>query len=592
MRMFARLTSDANQSFDRRHRGPSAPRRRTHRAPPAPGGRRRPEPVDDLGARRDRPPRPGEAERARGPRARAAPDDHARPRAAGGACADRARVRPRRPPLLAHHRERRGPHVAAPPALAQGPVPRPSPRDARGRRGRDARASGRDPRADARRGGPPVTAALGRSFHSLSVPNYRRYFTGQVVSLAGNWMQIVAEVWLILRLTDSGTMVGLAAALQFLPVLVAGAWGGLLADRIPKRRLLTVTQALMAIPALTLWGLAASGVVQAWMVLALIFARGTVNAFDNPARQSFVVEMVGAHRVVNAVSLNSVIVHTARIVGPAGAAAVIALLGVAPCFLLNAMTFVAMLVALRRMDPGELVAAPVSPREGGQLRSALRYVRATPALWIPLAMMAVVGTLSFNFQVLLPLMAKFTWHGNASAYAALTAAMGIGSVAGALASSARGRGSPRLLTVASCAFGALMLLAAIAPTFPLEVLALVPLGAMSVTFAAGVNSSLQLAVEPAMRGRVMALYSVVFVGSTPIGGPISGWLSEAAGPRAGLVMGGVAAVAAGLVAKRAFERGEAPAPAPADRGRWSSPRRGRSRTAPHGRVRRPLRVRP
>jgi MFS family permease len=433
-----------------------------------------------------------------------------------------------------------------------------------------------------------VTEVLGRSFDSLSVPNYRRYFAGQVVSLAGNWMQIVAEVWLILRLTGSGTMVGLAAALQFLPILLAGAWGGLLADRIPKRRLLTVTQALMTVPALTLWALTASGVVQAWMVLALIFVRGCVNAFDNPARQSFVVEMVGPDRVVNAVSLNSVIVHTARIVGPAAAAAVIALLGVAPCFLLNALTFVAMLVALRRMNPDELLAAPVSPREGGQLRSALRYVRATPALWIPLAMMAVVGTLSFNFQVLLPLLAKFTWHGNASAYAALTAAMGIGSVAGALASSARGRVSPRLLTVAACAFGGLMLLAAIAPTFPLEVLALVPLGAMSVTFAAGINSSLQLAVEPAMRGRVMALYSVVFVGSTPIGGPIAGWLSEAAGPRAGLVMGGVAALVAGLVARRAFALGAASSePRPAG---MASPA-ARARGASHGRLRRPVRVR-
>jgi MFS family permease len=402
-----------------------------------------------------------------------------------------------------------------------------------------------------------VTAALGRSFQSLSVPNYRRYFAGQVVSLSGNWMQTVAEVWLILRLTGSGTMVGLAAALQFLPVLVAGAWGGLLADRVPKRRLLTITQALMAIPALALWGLTATGGVKAWMVLGLIFARGAVNAVDNPARQSFVVEMVGADRVVNAVSLNSVLVHTARIVGPATAGAVIALLGVAPCFLVNALTFAAMLVALRRMDPAQLVAAPVAEREGGQLRIALRYVLATPALRVPLAMMAVIGTLSFNFQVLLPLLARFTWHGNASAYAALTAAMGVGSVGGALASGARGRVSPRILTVAACAFGAVMLLAAVAPSFPLQVAALVPLGAASVTFAAGVNSALQLAVAPELRGRVMALYSVVFLGSTPIGGPISGWLSEAAGPRAGLVMGGIAALAAGLVARRAFARAAA-----------------------------------
>jgi len=404
-----------------------------------------------------------------------------------------------------------------------------------------------------------VTAALGRSFHSLSVPNYRRYFAGQVISLSGNWMQTVAEVWLILKLTGDGTLVGLAAGLQFLPVLVAGAWGGLLADRISKRRLLTVTQALMALPALTLWALTVEGAITPAIVLALIFARGCVNAFDNPARQSFVVEMVGPDRVVNAVSLNSVIVHTARIVGPAAAGGVIVLFGVAPCFLFNALTFVAMLVALRRMDPGELMAAPVATRQPGQLRSAVRYVRETPALLIPLAMMAVVGTLSFNFQVILPLLAKFTWHGTASAYAALTAAMGVGSVCGALASGARGRVSPRLLTVASAGFGTLMLLAAVAPTFPLQLLALVPLGAMSVTFAAGVNSALQLAVEPELRGRVMALYSVVFIGSTPVGGPIAGWLSGAAGPRAALVMGGVAALVAGLVARRAFARGAAPA---------------------------------
>jgi MFS family permease len=406
-----------------------------------------------------------------------------------------------------------------------------------------------------------VTAALGRSFRSLSIPNYRRYFTGQVISLSGNWMQTVAEVWLILKLTGNGTLVGLAAGLQFLPVLVAGAWGGLLADRMPKRRLLTITQALMALPALTLWALTAEGAVTPAMVLGLIFLRGCVNAFDNPARQSFVVEMVGADRVVNAISLNSVLVHTARIVGPATAGGVIALLGVAPCFLINSLTFVAMLVALRRMDPRELIAPPVARREPGQLRSALRYVRETPALRIPLAMMAVVGTLSFNFQVILPLLARFTWHGDASAYAALTAAMGVGSVCGALASGARGRVSPRLLTVAAIGFGTLMLLAAFAPTFPLQLLALVPLGAMSVTFAAGVNSALQLTVEPEMRGRVMALYSIVFIGSTPIGGPITGWLSGAAGPRAGLVMGGIAALVAGLVAQRAFARGAPARPA-------------------------------
>jgi len=403
-----------------------------------------------------------------------------------------------------------------------------------------------------------VSAALRRSFGSLAIPNYRRYFAGQVVSISGNWMQTVAEVWLILRLTGSGTVVGLAAALQFLPVLLAGAWGGLLADRVPKRLLLSVTQVLNLMPVLTLWALTASGAVQVWMVLALIFLRGAVNAVDNPARQSFVAEMVGAERVVNAISLNSVLVHSARIVGPATAGLIIALLGVAPCFLLNALTFVVMLVALRRMDPAQLQPAPRAARAPGQLRSALRHVLATPALRIPLAMMAVVGMLSFNFQVLLPLLAKFTWHGTATTYAALTAAMGVGSIAGALAAGARGRVSPRILTVASAGFGAATLLAAAAPSLPLQLLALIPLGAMSVTFAAGVNSALQLAVEPELRGRVMALYSIVFVGSTPVGGPIAGWLAEVAGPRSGLVLGGVAALGAALVARRAFNRAAVP----------------------------------
>jgi len=408
-----------------------------------------------------------------------------------------------------------------------------------------------------------MSAALRRSLSSLAVRNYRRYFAGQVVSLAGNWMQIVAETWLVLKLTGNGAMVGLAAALQFLPILLAGAWGGLLADRLPKRRLLMTTQALMALPALALFALVTSGTVQIWQVLALIFLRGSINAIDNPARQSFVVEMVGPDRVVNAVSLNSVIVNTARIAGPAAAGAVIALAGVGPCFLVNALSFAAMLVALRGMDPEHLHAVPGAERAPGQLRAAVRYVWATPALRVPLLMMAVVGTLSFNFQVLLPLVARFTWDGTATTYAALTSAMAAGSVLGALASGARGRVSPHLLAGAAVAFGTLTLLAAGAPAFALQVAVLVPLGAASVTFAAGVNSSLQLAADPAMRGRVMALYSVVFLGSTPIGAPLVGWIAESAGPRAGLVVGGVAALLTGVLAWAALRRAAATAPAPA-----------------------------
>jgi MFS family permease len=400
-----------------------------------------------------------------------------------------------------------------------------------------------------------VSAGVARTFASLSVPNYRRYFGGQVVSLTGNWMQTVAEMWLMVQLTGNGVSVGLTAALQFLPILLFGAWGGLLADRMPKRRLLTITQTLMAIPALTMWALTANGAIEVWMVYALVLARGCVTAIDNPARQSFVVEMVGADRVVNAVALNSVIVHTARILGPAAAGAVIALIGVSTCFLVNALSFIAMIVALRAMDPARLQTPPMAPRRApGQLRLALRYVRHTPELLIPLALMAVVGTLSYNFQVLLPLLAHFTWHGTAATYTALAVAMGVGSVTGALAAGARGRVGPRLLVAAAAAFGIAELLVAAAPTVELQLAALIPLGAISVTFAAGINSSLQLSVEPAMRGRVMALYSVVFLGSTPIGAPIVGWIAEVAGPRAGLLLGAVAALAAAAGGAAAYAR--------------------------------------
>ncbi len=399
-----------------------------------------------------------------------------------------------------------------------------------------------------------MSAGFARTFASLSVPNYRRYFSGQVVSITGNWMQMVAEMWLMVQLTGNGLSVGLVAAFQFLPIMLFGAWGGLLADRMSKRRLLTITQTLMALPALALWGLTTSGHVEVWMVYGLVLARGAVTAVDNPARQSFVIEMVGDDRLVNAVALNSVVVHTARILGPAGAGLVIALLGVGPCFLINALSFAAMFVALRRMDPAQLHTPDVAVRARGQLRSAFRYVASTPGLRIPLAMMAVVGTLSFNFQVLLPLLASFTWHGTAALYTALAMAMGIGSVAGALAAGARGRVGPRLLVGAAAGFGAALLLVAAAPTIPLQLLALVPLGAVSVTFAAGVNSVMQLAVEPGMRGRVMALYSVVFLGSTPIGAPLVGWIAQVAGPRAGLVLGGVAALATAAGAQVAYNR--------------------------------------
>jgi MFS family permease len=399
-----------------------------------------------------------------------------------------------------------------------------------------------------------VSVALRRSFNSLEVPNYRRYFTGQLISLSGTWMQTVAAIWLILSLTDSGIAVGLTTALQFLPMLLIGAWGGLLADRIPKRRLLITTQTLMAIPALGLFAVTATGVVAPWMVFLAVFAMGTVNAVDNPARQSFVIEMVGPDRVVNAVSLNSVIVQMARIVGPALAGLLIAGFGVVPCFALNALTFVAMIVALWGMDPRGLRTEPVAPREPGAIRAGLRYVLRTPELAVPLALMALVGTLGFNFQVVLPLLAKFGFGGGATTYAVMVSAMAVGSIAGALVNGHHGRTGPRLIAGGALAFGVAGLLAAAMPSLALEIPVLALLGAAAVTFAATINSTLQLAVAPKMRGRVMALYSVVFLGSTPIGGPLTGWLAETYDPRVALLLAGVTGISAAWAAHMSFAR--------------------------------------
>ncbi len=405
-----------------------------------------------------------------------------------------------------------------------------------------------------------MTQTLKKSFDSLSVPNYRRYFAGQVVSLSGNWMQTVAEVWLILSLTGSGLAVGLTTALQFLPIMLIGAWGGTLADRFAKRNLLMVTQALMMLPPLVLFSLTLAGGVTPAMVYALVFVRGLLIAVDNPARQAFVVEMVGSDRIVNAVSLNSVIVHSARVAGPAFAGIMIATIGVAPCFGLNAATFLVMLWALRGMNTKALNAAPTPDRESAGVMDAVRHVRATPELAVPLLLMALVGTLGLNFHVILPLLARLTFEGGPTSYAILVSAMGVGSVTGALVTGARGKTGMSLIGVSAGAFGSMALVAALMPTLAAEIPILALLGASSVTFAAAINSTLQLAVSPEMRGRVMALYTVVFLGSTPIGGPLVGWISEAADPRVALLMAAASGLIAAVVAIL-IERRPAPEPA-------------------------------
>lgn len=402
-----------------------------------------------------------------------------------------------------------------------------------------------------------------RTFAPLSIPNYRRFFVGQVFARCGAWVQAVAEIWLVLRLTGSGVSLGLTTALQFAPMLLLGAWAGVWADRISKRRILLAAQGWMVAPALALLVLTATGAVELWMVYALVLARGLGHAVDTPVRQSFVMEVVGRDQVAAAVSLNSAVVSTARLVGPAVAGGLIAGVGIAPCFAVSCAAFLVAVGGLLAVEPVSLQRAALSGRHSGQLREALSQVRSNPALRVPLTAMAVVGTLAFNFQVVLPLMARYAFDGGAGTYGALAGAMGAGAILGAVTTAGRGNPSLTGLGATALAFGALLAAIAAAPTLGLALAALVLMGAAAISFTATTNSLLQLAAPTAMRGRVMALWSVVYLGSTCVGGPIIGWVSELAGPRAGLALGAVAtfATGAGLLmgAVRRQRAGEAPA---------------------------------
>jgi MFS family permease len=406
---------------------------------------------------------------------------------------------------------------------------------------------------------------LGHTFDSLRIRNYRLYFAGQVVSVSGSWMQRVAQAWLVYHLSGSGLALGVVTGLQFLPVLVAGAWGGVLADRFDKRRLLLLTQTAMGLLALALGLLTISGLVQLWMVYLLALALGIVTASDNPARQAFVMELVGRSHVMNAVSLNSAVFTLARIVGPAVAGLLINAVGTGWCFLVNALSFGGVLVALAAMRRQELLPWEPSDRSRGGVLEGLRYAWSSLDLRVPLLLMAVVGTLALNFSVILPLMASQTFHGDAGTYGLLFSTLGVGSLLGALITAGRREPSRRLLLLSLLAFGLFMLAAAVAPSLWLELAMLVPLGVAAVIFQATSNSTLQVNTDPALRGRVMALYSVVFMGTTPIGAPIVGLVSQAAGPRAGLALGGAAVLltvaAFGLWSARRARRGEGQLPA-------------------------------
>jgi MFS family permease len=387
-----------------------------------------------------------------------------------------------------------------------------------------------------------VKAHTAGTFRSMKSRNYRLYFYGQLVSTSGTWMQTVALGWLVLRITNSGVAVGVVTALQFLPMLLIGTYGGVMADRLDKRRTLVVTQAGMAVGSAALAAITVTGIDPLWAIYVLTFVIGAFSAVDMPVRQAFVSEMVGEDDLANAVGLNSAMFNMSRVIGPAIGAILIKLFDVGPVFAVNAVSFLAVIAGLVMMRPEELYTSPPIERAKGQVRAGLRYVWQTPELRSVILVLAVAGTLAFNFTVIMPVLAKVTFHGDAGTYGLLTSLMGAGSMVGALAVASRVRPTARLLVGSGLAFGVTMLACAVAPNLITEDLLVVVLGATTITFLATCNSTLQLTSVPEMRGRVMALYGLVFLGSTPIGGPIVGWISQQFGPRYGLAVGGVASV--------------------------------------------------
>jgi MFS family permease len=396
-----------------------------------------------------------------------------------------------------------------------------------------------------------LRATAATTFRSLRVRNYRLYFLGQLVSVSGTWMQSVAQAWLVVHYLaphgSEGVDLGVVTALQFLPMLLLGSWGGLVADRVDKRRLLFATQAAAGTLALVLGVLVSvgegpAGVARLWEVYLLALLLGFVNLVDNPARQTFVIEMVGPGDLPNAVSLNSILMNGARVIGPAIGGVLIATVGLGVCFFANAASYGAVIVALALMHRAELHRTEPVARAKGQLRAGLRYAWRTTDLRDPLLLVFVVGLLTYNFTVLLPLLAQETFHGGAGAFSALTAVMAGGAVVGGLVVANRGNPSLARLAGIGIAFGVAVAAVGLSPTLGVALVMVAFMGALSISFIATANSTIQLRVDSAMRGRVMALYAIGFLGTAPIGAPLVGWISQTSSPRVAMLVGAVAAM--------------------------------------------------
>lgn len=388
--------------------------------------------------------------------------------------------------------------------------------------------------------------ALGtETFSSFGVRNFRLFFAGQGISQVGNWMTLVAQTLLVFKLTGSGIALGLLAAAQFGPVLLLGPWAGLIADRSDKRKLLMRVQSVAMVQSLVLAALAFGGSPPVWALYLLAAVGGTTVAFDNPARRSMVVEMVDEPRVPNAVGLNTAMMTSSRIFGPALAGLLVSTVGFGWAFLVDGLSYVAVLASLHLLDPSRMRPAPVSPRGRGQVREGIRYAHGVQALWVPLVMMAVIGMLAFNFSTVLPLFATRDLGGDDTTFTTLFSVLSVGALLGALWAARRKGVAVRTVAWSAVAFGISIGLLSLAPDLWLALPLALVVGFASVGFLTSSTAIVQLEAEPSMRGRVLALQAMLLLGSTPLGGPVVGWISDSWGARVGLLVGAVATLLTG-----------------------------------------------
>jgi predicted MFS family arabinose efflux permease len=386
------------------------------------------------------------------------------------------------------------------------------------------------------------------TFRALRSRPFRLYFAGQVVSASGSFVQQTAIGWLVLRLTGSAAELGLVLAVGGVPSLLFGPWGGTIADRLNLRRLLIGTQTTYAVLAGLLWVLAVAGRASVVAIVGISVAGGIVQIGDSPARQAFIGSLVTPEDLSSAVSLNGVVMNSARVVGPALAGVLIVTIGTTPCFGVNALSYLAVIAALVILRP--LPSGARRRRASGGVRAGLRYAAGRQQLWLPLVMMALVGLLAFNFPVILPVLASRTFHGNGGTYGLLTTMLSVGSVAGSLGVGLIRHPRRIYLMTAALAFALFLAATAGAPDVVVACLTLLATGAAAFSFVTLCSTTLQLHSSPAYRGRIMALWVYVYLGTTPVGSIITGAIISAAGARAALLTGAGACLVAAAIAAR------------------------------------------